>query len=439
MFKCNTCLNDFITEKSLKIHLSKTKGRCEPLKCSFCNKIIRFSSSLERHQSSCKLKKKDKDDINKLNELKEELSKMQEQISNDKQELLKKEAELKDKKIMSEKIDDLYNKYNSGTNQQNTTTNIQILAGQFNFISGSDTTLNLKNIVNRLPCVRTEDLQRLLESADIKKTMDSVDNVTSYLASNYLNSRVICTDKSRHTVAWKDENCEIVKDSKAQKLSNKVHTASVKSQAVLKSKLKNYIDDIDQSDGNKIVDILNKEITHDSLIQPSNAYRNDFSNLFSKRLTKSLKHVDSFQGLPCNTNNNFLTNLDTWLYNYNYNTVFDLLGFLTLFLKYFCKVSVSKTDAETSLLDLHSKKRICWFDKYFAYFLNDSQFIHKDLYYSLIVPKLKNFILSNIKPNAEGNNKAEFFNFSDSDIKTACNEDSLREYLYKVMESLIVK
>ena len=79
--------------------------------------------------------------------------------------------ELKDIKAMNEKIDDLLNKFSS-SNLQNTTTNIQILGGQFNFISGSNTTLN------------------------------------------------------------------------------KDHNASVKSQAVFKSKLKNYIDDIDQSDEN---------------------------------------------------------------------------------------------------------------------------------------------------------------------------------------------
>ena len=208
-FKCSNCLNTFSSLKALKIHITKNKGNCRPLNCSFCFKDFPYISTLEVHLLTCKEKKRFEEDQSsktkiiqltqkvqyleqkskKLDQdltLREEILKTKEQgliIREEKlknleqkltlrtEELDKKEAKLKDIKAMNEKIDDLLNKFSS-SNLQNTTTNIQILGGQFNFISGSNTTLN------------------------------------------------------------------------------KDHNASVKSQAVFKSKLKNYIDDIDQSDEN---------------------------------------------------------------------------------------------------------------------------------------------------------------------------------------------
>jgi hypothetical protein len=226
---CELCNKTYASEKTFNAHLKKSFKHLgnNPYTCNYCNKSFAHSSSLNYHKEICKYKL-DKEAEDKI-----------EQMSKEKEELLlllqKKEEEcikLKEtNQSCFEKIKNLEEQViqlNFSLEKKNValeTTKIvmkEMKPNTTNNIYNNKTFI--QTIANNLIPIRDDEIRETVDKLSIHHFKQGPKGVVKFVTTDYLAPRVVCTDASRHTTVWKDENKEIIHDNGSRKLSEKVST-----------------------------------------------------------------------------------------------------------------------------------------------------------------------------------------------------------------------
>jgi hypothetical protein len=283
-----------------------------------------------------------------------------------------------------------------------------------------DGKVNYKKVVENLPCVTSEDLDSLFKNLPIH-SLDSIKAVTNYVSSQYLNKRVVCTDKARRTVAWKDENRKIIKDKNGSLLSKKVKRAGVENKDVLETLLHNFDDKIDQTNIGQLESINRKNDTVVAITKNNTSFEDEFA----KSLISHTKHVKNFHTLPKAEVETFTKYIKAWCKAFSTQEKLDLTGFLYILFKDCFKIQ--PTFEPHNLVTLYTsclnKTIVCFMDCCNCYFCNDAENITVDFKGNVTFNIIRLWLKQNMAPNALANNHYHCFAFTDDDIRDITNKD----------------
>jgi len=191
---CSFCKKEFKTKYTLKSHVDKNK-KCminrgqEPVSefvCEKCNYVTMFKNDLVKHVNICKVSKKNENNSDLLQELKEQIIELRKQLK-EKDQIIK---DLAEKAIE-----------NSKTSVYNTT----------------NTT---NNIVNNLKVISEEYIKDNAKNLTLEHIKKGAVGYSEYFLEYPLKERITCTDFSRRKIKYKNENGEIVSDPEMTLLSN---------------------------------------------------------------------------------------------------------------------------------------------------------------------------------------------------------------------------
>jgi len=167
--------------------------------CSYCSKIFSKSSNCNRHILICKYKsvqdKLNKDIVNKLQEYKDENERLK--LEN---ERLKGQIEILNKCVDNWK-NNSYNYYNNSNN------NISI---------------TIKQIVSNLDPIDFEEIKSSMKDFTNKYIDQGIVGFAKFLCDHGCNKKIITTDYSRNTIAYRTTLQKFIKDPACISLINTV-------------------------------------------------------------------------------------------------------------------------------------------------------------------------------------------------------------------------
>jgi hypothetical protein len=286
-YNCNFCNNKYKTISSLNYH-QKTAKFCIQLQnrelkteekfiCNFCNKDFILKHAYTGHILICKEKKtkEENDNQKSLEELKEEIKKvreeneklkhekqiefqqLKEEVSNLKLTIQFKDEQIKNKDEQISKLEKttttLINKPTSIINNDNRKTQYNI---QFNQLFEKLEVLNENNVNKRINTMSTEEQIREY----------NVENFTTEFTEKLiyaLKDLAFCTDQSRKTVVFKDENFNSIKISAEEMLSKclQLGTTGIRSHFTLTEQIvDDRINNDDQTLTSKMLDKFEEQI-----------------------------------------------------------------------------------------------------------------------------------------------------------------------------------
>lgn len=287
MYECEYCKKKFKSVSNLNLH-KKTAKYClnnrednkqEEYKCEYCLHIFNRKYVFDRHHTSCK----EKNNLlyKELEQEKEKNNLLQKQVelkNNLLQELQKQlDAEIiKNDKLMDSIIDiakqptQVVNKNKSNCNKYNT---------------------NILNIINSLEPLTTEYLQNLANNITKEIIFEGSGYAYGEMCNNnMLNKSVVCTDTSRGTYIWKNNNKDIIKENNAVSLCKEIFTALEPYNTTLCKELYDYIV---KNEENYDAIIVNKKIerilqSKEGIINGSKGYTCDFIDDFKRSIKQAL-------------------------------------------------------------------------------------------------------------------------------------------------------
>ena len=200
--------NDF-KNNSISNNISSTSSINNIYKCDFCNKEYLRKDNLNLHLLTCKTKIKN-----------ENKNKEEEYIKN------------KENEIKYEYIEKLNKEYFNTINEQKIRINdlenqIKNLYDKILLLESKTNIININSVINKDSIIN--NLSPLTDSfikdqASLLKTKDIVNGAKSlalFARDHSFKDRVICTDVSRRTFIFKDENNNVIKDPKGVKITKK--------------------------------------------------------------------------------------------------------------------------------------------------------------------------------------------------------------------------
>jgi len=226
---CIFCQKMFKNENFLKRHQSRSKsclekqGKNFTCPCDFCGKTLSSKDALHTHFLTCKEKKK-KENIEKQN-LQEEKVKEQKKLYEEKIKEIKKsyEQKIKDQKEMIKKLENKIEKYENtiasiaqkGTTNTNTTNNVVITNNQYLDLTKE----NVGKVIE----------QHLTKEVVGQGAIGLANMVcTKLLKDEEGTVKYKCIDPSRQMFGYHNNDGELIKDMKANKLTNAlVHSGNL--------------------------------------------------------------------------------------------------------------------------------------------------------------------------------------------------------------------
>jgi len=211
--KCNLCNKNYSSKYNLNKHLEKCKVKItseNELNCEFCNKIYSSKSTLKNHYQKC-LHKKLKDtelkhekliiDNDKIQtELKNEINNLKNENFNLQQEKFKLEIELKLRSEISTGNTTITNNYTSNNNNNNNFT--------------------LKQIVSKLEPICYEEIKSSMSNFANDYIDDGIKGFARFLCDFGCNNKIVTTDNSRHTIAYRTKFDDFIRDPECVLLIN---------------------------------------------------------------------------------------------------------------------------------------------------------------------------------------------------------------------------
>lgn len=402
---CNICNKTFLTIKSYISHINRSlkhkNGYQENrLICDYCNKQFSNISNATYHKNNCKYKKNiyDQENIEKINYLNNEL------INKDKinKELLNKikifETTTNEVESKVEELEEELSKKNKIIEIQKENLlkkegAIEVYKTQkptkiYNINSGNKT--YIQNIGENLYPIKDSDIKERVDKLNIYHLMKGPETVIEYVGEDYVYQRVVCTDISRNTTIWKDENKEIIHDKNSKRLSQKF--LNVINGRNYDPVLKAFDESIDQTSINDLLNINNANICLHSLKDKKIKTTRLVANSISKQ-AKSKEQLN----LEQNTFQIFHTSLKKYIKDNIKNIV---IGGLESCLKIL--ISHFRFDNETELFEKSEqiKENIIFFysskESETTYFLNDNQQLVIDKYHEIFMSQI-GILLNSIK------------------------------------------
>ena len=317
---------------------------------------------------------------------------------------------------------------------ENNNINVTLQLNQINQQINIDGKVNYKTIVEKLPCVTNGDLDTLFKNLPIA-SLDSIKALTNYVSVNYLNKRVVCTDKARRTLAWKDENRKIIKDKNGALLSKKVKRAGVQNKSLLEGLLHDFDSTIDQTNISDLESINRKNDTVVALTK-NNTW---FEDEFSKGIVPHAKHVKQFTSIPQAEVENFTKRLKTWCNNFTVNEgKVDLTTFLLMLFRECFNINPNTHhDMLTLYVDTINKKILCFLDCCNCYFCDDADNIISDHKGRITFNIIRLWLRQNMAPSALKKNQAHYFCFSEQDIKEITDEELFESTCFETFYNFI--
>jgi hypothetical protein len=245
---------------------------------------------------------------------------------------------------------------------------------------------------------------------------------------------VICTDKARRTIAWKDENLKIIKDKNGFLLSKKVKKIGKANKENFDGLLKGFDSSIDQTNISHINSINNKNDTVVSLLRNNS----DFETEFTKSIINHTPHVKSFTQLPKVDIENYTKSIKTWCNNFSTDNKVNLTKFLYLWFKTFLQVHPDKSHNILNMyLQCINKNIYGFMDCCNVYFKDDADNICIDYKGKTTFSILRNFLRSNQAPSALKKNHYKYFEFSQTDIQEITSEDLFEGLCFETFHTYI--
>jgi hypothetical protein len=231
---CNRCNRTFSSKTYLRKHLEKCSINhiIKDKKCSFCNKTFVSSYNLKSHLKTCKIKLEEeyndiKNNLEKLNEenmlIKEKDAKniyLEEKVKSletensylkniiSQYEIKAKEYEI-EKKYMEEFKENFKENYKEMLNRVNTT---------INYTSN----ITLKQVVSKLEPISYEDIKNSMSLFSNEYIDDGIVGFARFLCEHSCNNKIVTSDKSRNTIAYRTKFNDFIKDPECIILINNV-------------------------------------------------------------------------------------------------------------------------------------------------------------------------------------------------------------------------
>lgn len=387
-FLCEYCESSFHTEKSLNIHISKTHKQNDKI-CPYCKKVFTTSKNCKLHvTNTCKIKKeeegkkvinytqqisnlkqqieeKEKIEIDLITEnerLKQKL-KDQEELSKEKRELEKnlsfKEGENQTLKEMVNKQRPYINIYNSGTIQ-----------------SGN----SINNVIQCLPCIKDSEIKISLEKLSSTQLMDEEEGLGRFLSRDYLRERVVATDSSRQTIAWKNENKEIIRDTNSRQLTNKIYNVAKTITPIFNAIVNGYSQNSDCPSAEQIITTNNML----NFIDRIKTNRNKSKKALAKAIVDHIPTIKDIKDLNIEPDfKEFISYIEEWLKSFT-SYVFSLKDALKHFISYTKQQNWNRKGWHTTLSELVEAKRKIVIDTHFSYYCNDANHLFEDENHQLL-------------------------------------------------------
>lgn len=219
---CEYCRNSFTTQAILLRHQRRAlyclelQGRAKPVdyQCTFCSRVFARSSGLSRHINTCK----PRTCTTTINAVEAKLSALQDQIT----------------KLMM----------TSGTTNVNNNRNV---------------------VVNNLQPITEEHIQDHLEHLTLDFILDGAKGFATFANSYPFKDRVLCTDKSRRKLKFRNEDGALIEDGGGHKLVQKFFQAiSYRNEELISAEYS----------------ILQSKV--ESIVKDGCAYTSDLTSLLSK-------------------------------------------------------------------------------------------------------------------------------------------------------------
>jgi hypothetical protein len=226
-YYCKDCKLTFNSPKGLSIHLTKSnihKG-IKQFNCIYCNKNLSCNQRKISHEEICKeRKKKEKmvEEEQKEIEYKQasiyilnEIETLKTIIENKNKFINELQTELQSTKLLKNHIleqsekqtDKLLNKLSKPTTINNKITN------------------NTFVLIQNMPSVKEHEIQEILSTLTFDELANGEEAIGTALSNKYFKKRVVCTDLSRNTLCWKEEDNEPVRDIQGKMIINKIKKA----------------------------------------------------------------------------------------------------------------------------------------------------------------------------------------------------------------------
>ncbi len=231
MFQCPFCFDYFrglilhIKKKHPNKQVTQEYAKQTLYQCEGCEKILSSSTSLKRHQKTCKTKSKIKDIEDKLTIMTEQVHKMiqdekEKENNNLKEQLREKNERLKDKdEIIKDKDERIQDKNDFAKFIQ------KMQLGNVNS-NNKYTTINIT--VDSLPPITNKWLQQLFSHVvDDAQNITTIEDIIDIMEKHGLAERIHMNDQARMKISWKDgdDDNKVIKDIRGVQLCNKTKNA----------------------------------------------------------------------------------------------------------------------------------------------------------------------------------------------------------------------
>ena len=228
---CNYCNKQFSSVSNLNNHIKRTKYcmtlRNEKLKCNHCNQICSSQQEFDVHENLCST----------IATLKTIITEKDKIIENLQCELYKKDIN----------IDDLQLKLKCETIESELRTTKKFTEKFIELASRpTNKTVNKNKIlIQNLNPLTSNKISDSLNKLNIDVAIQGAKGYANWAHDEFLQDSAVCTDVSRLTLKYKDENNIIVKDPKCHKLKEKIFkTIETENDEMLKIKLKDLVNEM---------------------------------------------------------------------------------------------------------------------------------------------------------------------------------------------------
>jgi hypothetical protein len=385
---CEICNKSYTSEKTYLIHLKKSykHQKTNPYQCEFCNKEYANSSSYSYHKTVCK-SVKHKTIVDEIECLKKQIEVLQEENEGKNEELKCKEQTihtlqeenallkiaLKEKQVALDTTKEVMKEMKPTTLTNNIYNNKTFI----------------QTIANGLVPICDDEIRETVDKLNIQHFKQGPKGVVKFVTTDYLAPRVICTDASRHTTVWKDENKEIIHDSGSRKLSEKVST--IIGEKDYKPMLDSFNASIDQTCPE---DLIEMNTAYNSVLQFKHK-RQEILDELARGISKGVKTVKQITDSK-NTFLNCQQNIKSYVFKNITNIVLGgLEGVFKTLIKHFQSIEDFELLTE---IEKVKKGEYMWFsskESSCTYLLDDSSTLIIDKHHELIVNIICKFLYCN--------------------------------------------
>lgn len=202
--KCNECNKFYNSKSGLLKHMKICKIKSE-IKCDFCNKIYQSLSTLNNHHKKC-VHKINKDLENNNEFLLSENKKLKDTIETLKNEKVRLEIELRLRTEIVPVATSSTTITNNYTSNNNSNT--------------SNNHITLRQIVSKLEPICQDEIKSSMSLYTNEYVDDGIKGFARFLCDHSCNNKIITSDNSRHTIAYRTKFDDFIRDPECLNLIN---------------------------------------------------------------------------------------------------------------------------------------------------------------------------------------------------------------------------